>query len=430
MTLTEKKYNMARLSPHPWAHNARFYHIYPLGCCDAPPTLFNSLPESRLDRLHGWIDHLVHLGINALYIGPLFVSSSHGYDTIDYYHVDPRLGDTQTLQRLVQALHAQQIRVVLDGVFNHVGREFWAFRDLCRHGQYSGYTQWFQRLSFKTRGRSGDPFSYQGWRRGHHEMVKLKLSHPAVKEHLFGALAYWIQTFDIDGLRLDAAHCMNLRFLSQLANRGRALKSDFWMMGEITHGEYGRWIHKGKLDSVTNYDLCHTLRSAHNDGNYYHLAHLLNYQFGPDGVYRDLHLYNFIDNHDMTRIATYLKNTAHLYPLHILLYTLPGIPTLYYGSEWGQEGRKGRWSDAALRPSIPHPFHWPKKHPGLIPVINKLSALHRNSLALQYGDWHLLHVSEKIMVYLRECHGEKLVVVVYADAYPTEWGINLPWYRW
>lgn len=419
---------MPRLIPHPWAHSARFYHLYPLGCCGAP-AFADGRTVARLDQLHGWVEHLLSLGVNAIYLGPVFASSSHGYDTLDYYRVDPRLGETGTLQYLVQLLHAQGIRVVLDGVFNHVGRGFWAFEDLRRHLRHSPYTGWFQRLNFRQRGRAGDPFSYQGWK-GHHELVKLRLGNADVRRHLLGALRQWIETYDIDGLRLDAADCMSLAFLSQLAHQARRLKPDFWLLGEVVHGDYGRWIHKGKLDSVTNYELYDALHKTHNAGDYHRLAHTLQRQFGPHGVYRGLHLFNFVDNHDVDRIASRLKQPSHLYPLHLLLYTLPGIPSLYYGSEWGIGGRRLRHSDAPLRPAIPHPYHWqPKPHADLQATIARLANLHRHSEALQYGDWHLLHESRQTLAYLRLSRNEALVVLVHQGARNGQLSLNLPWHH-
>ena len=417
-----------RLSPHPWAHSARFYHIYPLGCCGAPASLHGAHPTERLAQLHGWIDHLHSLGVNAVWLGPLFAASSHGYDTLDYYHLDPRLGNEATLRELVRALHSRGIRVVLDAVFNHVGRDFWAFRDLRRNRQASAYTSWFQRLNFKRGNRLGDPFSYQGWK-GHPELVKLKLSNPAVRKHLLGALSYWIQAFDIDGLRLDAADCISMGFLKRLAGHARALKRDFWLMGEVVHGDYTKWVHQGQLDALTNYELYHALHTSHRQGDYLKLAHSLQRQFGPHGVYRGLQLYNFVDNHDVTRINSRLANPALLYPLYLLLYTLPGIPSLYYGSEWGMEGHKGRHSDAALRPAISHPYHHPKSQPDLMAVISRLAALHAASPALQYGGWHLLHESRKTLAYVRHCDHENLLVVVHGGARRGELQLNLPWHH-
>lgn len=420
---------MPRLIPHPWAHAARFYHIYPLGCCGAPAQSWGQGPVPRLDQLHGWIEHLLSLGVNAVYLGPLFFSGSHGYDTIDYYRVDPRLGETETLSYLVRLLHSHGIRVVLDGVLNHVGRGFWAFEDLRRHLRHSAYTGWFQRLNFHKRGRAGDPFSYQGWK-GHHDLVKLNLGHAEVKAHLLGAVTHWIRTYDIDGLRLDAADCMNLAFLSRLANHTRRLKKDFWLMGEVVHGDYGRWIHKGKLDSVTNYELFDALYKAHNASDYHKLAHSLQRQFGPHGVYRGLQLYHFVDNHDVDRIASRLRNPAHLYPLHLLLYTLPGIPSLYYGSEWGISGKKAQWNDGPLRPAIEHPYHYqPKPHADLMGVIARLAGIHAHSEALQYGDWQLLHESRQTLAYARRSAHEALVIVVNASNHPSEIALNLPWHH-
>ncbi|MGV3526304.1 MAG: alpha-amylase family glycosyl hydrolase [Candidatus Sericytochromatia bacterium] len=414
---------------HPWAATARFYHLYPLGCCGAPARLESLTPRPRLDQLHGWIEHLVSLGVNAVYLGPLFMASSHGYDTVDYYRVDPRLGDEASLRGLVRALHARGIRVVLDGVFNHVGRDFWAFRDLRAQLQHSPYRDWFQRLSFARRGRSGDPFSYQGWK-GHHELVKLKLSTPAVKRHLLGAVEHWIREYEIDGLRLDAADCMSLGFLRQLGQRARRLKPGFWLLGEVVHGDYRRWIEKGQLDSVTNYALYDALHTSHNQWDYTRLAQTLQHQFGPHGVYRDLRLYHFVDNHDVTRIASLLRFPAQLYPLHILLYTLPGIPSLYYGSEWGQTGRKRRHSDAELRPAIAQPFFWqPKAHPDLQPVIARLAQLHAHSRALQSGSWQLLKADGHTLVYARHAENEHLVVAVNLADQPHRVSVQLPWHH-
>ncbi len=411
-----------------WATNARFYHFYPLGCCGAPARLDSLEPQYRLDRLHNWIPHLLSLGINAVYLGPVFLSSSHGYDTRDYYHVDPRLGDEQSLRRLVDHLHQNGIRVILDAVFNHVGRDFWAFRDLLHHRQNSAYAHWFQRLNFNRRSRLGDPFSYQTWK-GHHELVKLNLNRPDVRNHLLGALSHWIERYDIDGLRLDAADCMNLQFLSRLASHARRHKRDFWLMGEVVHGDYRRWIEKGKLNSVTNYELYDALHKSHNAGDYTRLAHSLQRQFGPHGVYQGLKLYNFIDNHDVDRIASRLKNSAHLYPLYLLLFTLPGIPSIYYGSEWGILGSKQGWSDAPLRPEIQHPFHYPKTHPDLMPVITRLGNLHQHSPALQTGGWHLVYESRQTLAFIRHCEAEQLLIIVHLGARRTQIQLHLPWHH-
>ncbi len=377
-----------------------------------------------MSEMHGWLDHLQGLGINVLLLGPVFTSRSHGYDILDPYHVDPRLGDNTTLQQVVEACHRRGIRVVLDAVFSHVSREFWAFRHLRQHLQASPYRAWFHRVSFQKRSRAGDAFSYLGWK-GHYDLVKLKLSHPEVKAFQLGALEHWIRTFDIDGIRLDTADCLNTSFMKQVRQRAHRLKRDFWLMGEVVHGDYRRWLAPGLLDAVTNYSLYHALHTAHNAHNYHLLAQTLQAQFGPQGLYAHHWLYHFVDNHDVTRIASLLKNPAQLYPLYLLLYTLPGVPSLYYGSEWGQTGRKRRHSDAELRPRIPHPYAWqPKAHPDLLPVIAQLARLRQGFPVLQRGRWHLLSVSAETLVYLRE-RGEAQMVVMLNLSTQTQW-VNLP----
>lgn len=409
-----------------WSTTSRFYHIYPLGACGAPYQLEHAQPHHRLSQLYDWVDHLESLCINALWLGPLFVSSSHGYDTRDYFHVDPRLGSNQDLRNLVDHLHSRGIRVVLDAVFNHVGRDFWAFRDLRQNLQHSAYRSWFQRLSFSKGNRLGDPFYYQSWK-GHRSLVKLKLTEPEVKKHLFAALKFWIEDLHIDGLRLDAADCINLKFMAQLSRYCHKLKPDFWLLGELVSGDYRHWIEKGKIDSVTNYELYDGLHRAHGKEDYRLLAGILQRQFGPQGKYRGLRLYHFVDNHDVTRIATLLKRPGLLYPLHILLYTLPGIPSVYYGSEWGERGSKYRHSDAALRPAIPHPFFWHKAQPDLLKTIGKLAHIHQGSQALQFGSWSLLYHHPETLVYLRHCAQESLVIVVHRGSSTQGLKVQVPW---
>ena len=234
-----------------WVNQAIFYHVYPLGLCGAPQA--NDLEQAsvpRLDKLYPWLDHMQSLYVNALYLGPVFQATSHGYDTVDYYHVDRRLGDNNTLQRFSQVLHQRGMRLVLDGVFNHVGREFWAFRDVLAHGKLSPYRDWFQNLRFGERSPKGDPFSYESWH-GHFNLVKLNLSHPHVKAHIFDAVAQWIELFDIDGLRLDAADSIDFNFLSDLRDVTSLLRPDFWLMGEVVHGEYRQWANPTRLHAVT-----------------------------------------------------------------------------------------------------------------------------------------------------------------------------------
>lgn len=403
-----------------WARNAVFYHLYPLGALGAPERNdFRSPPSGRLEVLHEWLDPLAELGINAIYFGPAFESTAHGYDTADYYTVDRRLGDNAALARWSQALHQRGMRLVLDGVFNHVGRDFWAFRDVQRHGANSPYASWFH-LDFGRRSPYGDPFGYEGWN-GHYDLVKLNTHHPGVKEHLFGAVRDWIERYSIDGLRLDAADVLDKGFQQELAAFCRSLQPDFWLLGEVIHGDYREWAETAKLDSVTNYELYKGLYSSHNDRNYFELAHSLNRQFGGAGLYRDMPLYSFLDNHDVDRIASRLYEPKHLYPLHGLLFTVPGVPSIYYGSEVGVLGKKGHNTDAPLRPVFhPRTGQHQGSQPDLPSAISCFARLRQRHPALRYGAYQQLHVASEQFAFMRTLAGERLVIAVNSADCPVE----------
>ena len=335
-----------------WFENARFYHIYPLGLCECPQNNdFLLSPNPRLEKLHAWLDHIQELGQNALYLGPVFESTTHGYDTADYFQVDRRLGTNETLASLSEDIHSRGMHLVLDGVFNHVGRDFWAFKDLQIHGENSKYRHWFSNLRFNEKSPYNDPFSYDCWN-GNFNLVKLDLENQDVKDHLFSAVSMWIRDFKIDGLRLDTADCLSFTFMRDLSALCKSIRPDFWLMGEVIHGDYRQWTNAEMLDSVTNYEVYKGLYSSHNESNYFEIAYSLNRQFGEGGIYKGLNLYTFADNHDVNRVASELMDQNHLVPLYTLLFTIPGIPSIYYGSEWGIIGIREKGSDQGLRPAI------------------------------------------------------------------------------
>lgn len=414
----------------PWYTQALFYHMYPLGLCGAPAQQQGAIPTNRLSQLHQWIPHLKKLHVNALYLGPLQKSESHGYDPVDYFQVDPRLGTTEELQALIQGFHTAGIRVIFDAVLNHVSRDFFAFQDLLQQGQASRYVDWFADLDFSQRSPYGDPFAYAGWS-GHYNLVKLNLKHPEVCEHLLQAVRFWIDTFAIDGLRLDAADVMDLHFLQRLAQETAAQKPDFWLMGEVVHGDYRQWANTETLHATTNYECYKGLYSSHNDRNYFEIAHSLERLFHPEkGLYRHLHLYNFADNHDVERVASRLEHLPHVYPLYLLLYTIPGAPSLYYGSEWGIAGAKQVHSDTSLRPALPLDIldMGPAQAltPDLLPVLQNLGRIRQQSSALQQGNYLPVHVASEQLVFLRDDGQETYLVAVNASDQTVQLAVTLP----
>ena len=399
-----------------WARDAIFYHIYPLGLCGAPARNdLGAAPVERLDSLLPWLDHIRGLGCNALYIGPLFESTAHGYDTADYWHLDRRLGTDETLRRFVAAANATGLRVVLDGVFNHVGRDFWAFRDVKANGAASAFRDWFAGLRFDGRSPYGDPFTYQGWH-GHFDLVTLNLSNPDVRGHIFGAVESWIREFEIDGLRLDAADVLDLGFQRDLAAFVRSIDPEFWLFGEVVHGDYRRWANPETLDSVTNYEAYKGLYSSLVDRNYFEIAYTLNREFGQRGLYAGLPLFNFVDNHDQDRVASKLDEARLLYPLYLLLFTMPGVPSIYYGSEWGVTGKLAPGDDSPVRQAIdlaagPSLGSQPK----LADAIKQFAAIRTGSVALRRGTYRQLHVAAEQFAFVRETAEETVVVLLNAS---------------
>ena len=405
-----------------WSTDSVFYHIYPLGFCGAPEYNDFGQPVQRLEQLRDWIPHLKELGINALYLGPVFQSVKHGYDTADYYQVDCRLGDNESFASLCDALHENGIRIVLDGVFNHVGREFWAFKDVREKGQASPYCGWFHDLNFGGPSPMGDPFWYTAWQ-GHYELVKLNLRHPDVVRHLLDAVGMWMDKFHIDGLRLDAADCVDFDFFRTLKGFVKARDPEFWLMGEIIHGDYARWANPEMLDSVTNYECWKGLWSSHNDKNYFEIAHSLNRQFGPGGIYQNLILYNFADNHDVDRLASKLNDPAHLENVYTLLYTMPGIPSLYYGSEWAIQGARSKTSDVVLRPHL-ELKEMMELDQSLCAHLAKLAAIRSAFPALRLGRYENVVIKNQQLVFRRSTDSQRVYVVLNLE--PQEVHVEFP----
>lgn len=394
-----------------WIEDRVFYNIFTLGFCDVlePSRIYEE--KNRLIKIEEWIPHLKKMSINAIYFGPVFESSYHGYDTRDYLNIDKRLGTNEDFKDLCKKLHENDIKIVLDGVFNHVGREFWAFKDIQKNGRNSKYCSWFSGLNFDSRSPMGDEFNYESWN-GCYDLVKLNLWNGEVVEYLLHAVEFWIDEFDIDGLRLDAADKIIFDFFKELKIFTEKKKDNFWLMGEIIHGDYNRWANKESLDSVTNYECYKGIYSSHNDKNYFEIAYSLNRMFGNGGIYKDLCLYNFVDNHDVNRLASTLKAQEYLYNVYTILYTMPGVPSIYYGSEYGIKAVKGDKTDLPLRPSVDEIENYEDKNNELFDHIEKLGRIRVVSEALKNGNYEQVIIKNEQYVFSRTSKNDKIYIVL------------------
>ncbi|MGG7148892.1 alpha-amylase family glycosyl hydrolase [Clostridium butyricum] len=394
-----------------WIEDRVFYNIFTLGFCDVlePSRIYEE--KNRLIKIEEWIPHLKKMSINAIYFGPVFESSYHGYDTRDYLNIDKRLGTNEDFKDLCKKLHENDIKIVLDGVFNHVGREFWAFKDIQKNGRNSKYCSWFSGLNFDSRSPMGDEFNYESWN-GCYDLVKLNLWNREVVEYLLHAVEFWIDEFDIDGLRLDAADKIIFDFFKELKIFTEKKKDNFWLMGEIIHGDYNRWANKESLDSVTNYECYKGIYSSHNDKNYFEIAYSLNRMFGNGGIYKDLCLYNFVDNHDVNRLASTLKIQEYLYNVYTILYTMPGVPSIYYGSEYGIKAVKGDKTDLPLRPSVDEIENYEDKNNELFDHIEKLGRIRAVSEALKNGNYEQVIIKNEQYVFSRTSKNDKIYIVL------------------
>lgn len=394
-----------------WAYESVFYQIYPLGFCGAPFENDGVLTP-RIRKVIDWIPHIKNLGANAIYFSPVFESDTHGYNTRDFRKIDVRLGTNEDFTDVCRALHKEGIKVVLDGVFNHVGRGFWAFQDVLEKRWDSPYKDWFH-ISFDGNSNYNDGLWYEGWE-GNYDLVKLNLCHPDVKQHIFDSIRSWVEEFDIDGLRLDVAYCLDENFVRELRAFCDSLKPDFFLVGEMLHGDYNRLMNDSMLHSATNYECYKGLFSSFNSMNMFEIVHSLLRQFGPENwtLYRGKHLLCFVDNHDVSRIASNLTNEQHLPLIYALCFGMPGIPCVYYGSEWGAKANKSE-GDPALRACFDAPVE-----NDLTAWISKLAAAKKASNALNYGDFRSVVLTNRQCIFERKTDSERVLVAINADNVP------------
>ncbi len=400
-----------------WAYETSFYQIYTLGFCGAPFENDGEL-QHRILKVLDWIPHLKKLGVGAVLFNPVFESDTHGYNTRDYKKIDVRLGTNEDFKKVCDALHKEGIKIVLDAVFNHAGRGFWGFKDVLEKRWDSRYKDWFN-ISFEGNSNYNDGLWYEGWE-GNYDLVKLNLRNPAVADYLLESAKFWVDEFGVDGLRLDVAYCLDPEFIKRLRRESAGWKEDFFLMGEMIGGDYNRIMGDELCHSATNYECYKGMHSALNSMNLFEIVHSLLRQFGPENwtLYRGKHLLSFVDNHDVSRIASILQRPEHLKLIYTLMFGMPGIPTIYYGSEWATKADKSQ-GDPALRPCFDKP-EWTE----LTDTIAALCKAKNSCKALSYGDFKSLVLTNRQCIFERECDGDRALVVINADENPFHADFN------
>lgn len=329
-----------------WVQHAIWWQVYPLGFVGAFPVPQSNEPpqpeEHRLRRLVDWLDHAIELGASGIALGPIFASRTHGYDTTDHYRIDPRLGDDADFDHLVAEAHRRGLRVLLDGVFNHVGEDFARYRQAAGADRDDTAARWF-------RGHPGPFHTFEG----HEGLITLNHDNPEVVDYTVEVMAHWLGR-GADGWRLDAAYAVPQHFWAATLPRVRERHPDAWFVGELIHGDYAAVVEAATFDSATQYELWKATWSSLNDGNFFELDWAL--QRHNDFLSRFAPL-TFIGNHDVTRIASRLENPAHAAHALVLLLTIGGVPSVYAGDELGFRGVKEErfGGDDAVRPEFGSP---------------------------------------------------------------------------
>jgi len=364
-----------------WTDHAIWWHVYPLGFVGAERASGSGAVEHRLDKIIGWLDYAVDLGVSGLALGPIFAASTHGYDTIDYYRIDERLGDDRDFDRLVAAVHARGLRLLLDGVFNHVGPQFPAFQRTIEFGAAAPESSWFSPVDPAAEGRVSGP-TFRTFE-GHEGLIALNHAESAVAEYVTDVMSHWLAR-GADGWRLDAAYATPAAFWSKVLPRIRTAHPDAYLIGEVIHGDYRSIVRGHGLDAITQYELWKAVWSSINDGNFFELAWSLRRHNALLDTFVPL---TFVGNHDVTRIASKLNDERHLAHALVVLFTVAGTPSVYYGDEQAFRGIKENrvGGDDDIRPAFPEggpgalaSYGWPvyRLHQELIALRRRNPWLH------------------------------------------------------
>ncbi|WP_248966167.1 alpha-amylase family glycosyl hydrolase [Sphaerisporangium perillae] len=403
-----------------WVEHVIWWQVYPLGFVGAEPATepATETVRHRLDQIAGWLDYAVELGASGMALGPVFASGTHGYDTVDHYRIDPRLGDAGDFARLIRAAHDRGLRVLLDGVFNHVGRDFPAFRRVRELGPSAPEAHWF-RLTWPEDAGPGTEPEYVTFE-GHHGLVALDHAQPAVADYVTDVMSHWLAA-GADGWRLDAAYAVPPRFWAEVLPRVRAKHPEAYFVGEVIHGDYRQIVLDATLDSVTQYELWKAIWSSLNDRNLFELAWALDRHNALLDTFVPL---TFVGNHDVTRIASALTDPRHLPHALAVLLTVGGTPSIYYGDERAFHGVKEHRAggDDAIRPAFPA-----EGPSGLAPYGRPVFRLHQDLIGLRRRHPWLhrartrpLHLANRLLALEVTCGEHRLVTALNLDDDPAE----------
>jgi cyclomaltodextrinase / maltogenic alpha-amylase / neopullulanase len=407
--------------PREWVEHAIWWQVYPIGFVGAERELAKfdgSQPVAhRLGRLHAWLDYTIELGASGLALGPVFASHTHGYDTIDYYRIDPRLGDDADFDALLKAAQERGLRVLLDGVFNHVGRGFFAFAEVLEHGPGAAHASWFT-LTWPQDWRPGIEPSSTSFE-GHDQLIALNHDEPEVADYVVAVMQHWLER-GADGWRLDAAYAVPPAFWSSVVPRVRATHPDAYLVGEVLHGDYAEFVTESGLDSLTQYELWKAIWSSIKDANFFELAWALERHNALLDTFVPL---TFVGNHDVTRLASQIDDDRHLPHALVVLFAVAGTPSIYEGDEQAFRGIKEERAggDDAIRPAFPDtpaglaPDGWPtyRLHQDLIGLRRRHSWLHT-------ARTRQVHLSNQELTFESVCDDHRLLIVLNLADTPSE----------